>query len=150
MSKSLYFEQFVVGEAYRSPARTITEADLTFFSMMSGDWNPLHSDAVHAASSAFGRRVVHGAFGIALATGLITRIGIFDESAIALLDFREWRFSKPIFIGDTLHVALAILALKPTKSGGRGVIDRRIALINQDGVTVQDGCSAILVAHTPA
>ncbi len=149
MSKSLYFEQFAVGGTYRSPARTITEADITFFSMMSGDWNPMHSDAVHAASSPFGCRVVHGAFGIALATGLITRIGIFDDSAIALLDLREWRFSKPIFIGDTLHIELAIIAAKPTRSVGRGVIDRRITLVNQHGITVQDGYSAILVAHSP-
>ncbi len=149
LNKSMYFEDFAVGETYRSPARTITEADITFFSMMSGDWNPLHSDAVHAASSPFGRRVVHGAFGIALATGLMTRIGIFDDSAIALLDFREWRFCKPVFVGDTLHIDLVIFALKPTRSGGGGVVDRHIALVNQDGITVQAGYSAILVAERP-
>jgi acyl dehydratase len=149
MGNSMYFGEFAVGGTYHSPARTITEADLTFFSMMSGDWNALHSDAVQAASSPFGRRVVHGAFGIALVTGLMTRIGIFDDSAIALLDFREWSFCKPVFIGDTLHIDLLIYALKPTPSGGGGVVDRHITLINQDGITVQAGYSAILVADRP-
>ncbi len=144
--KAMYFADFAVGRTYHSPGRTITEADITFFSMMSGDWNPVHSDEVHAMSSHFRRRVAHGALGIAVVTGLLTRIGIFDDSAIALLDFREWRFCKPVFIGDTLHVDLVIFALKPKRGGGGGVVDRQIALINQDGITVQEGYSAILVA----
>ena len=68
-----YFEDFTVGEHFTSSGRTVTEADLTLFNMISGDWNPIHADAEFAAGTRFGQRIVHGAFGVALLTGWPSR-----------------------------------------------------------------------------
>ncbi|MCD0504734.1 MaoC/PaaZ C-terminal domain-containing protein [Bordetella petrii] len=142
---SLYFHDFHPGQTFESGGRTITEADLTMFSMLSGDWNPIHADAAYAAGTRYGQRLVHGTLGIALATGMMHELGIFHRSVVAMLSLREWKFLKPIFIGDTLHLQLEILAVNPGTSERVGAIDRRLRMVNQDGVTVQDGSSEVLV-----
>lgn len=142
---SLYYEDFQPGQSFQSGGRTITEADLTMFSMISGDWNPIHADAVYAAGTKAGQRLVHGALGIAIATGMMHELGIFHRSVVAMLSLREWKFLKPILVGDTLHLVLDILAVNPGASARVGAIDRRLRLINQRGETVQDGSSEVLV-----
>jgi acyl dehydratase len=69
VANSLYFEDFEVGQSFESGGRTITETDLTFFSMLSGDWNPIHADSEFAKSTRYGQRLAHGTLGIAIATG---------------------------------------------------------------------------------
>ena len=92
MVSTLYFEDIVVGDIFTSSARTVTETDLTMFSMISGDWSAVHADAAYAEASRF----VHGPFGIALGLGLFSRLSQFSGSAIALLDIRQWEFRAPI------------------------------------------------------
>lgn len=146
---SLYFEDLEVGQVRRSLGRTVTEADLTVFSMLSGDWNPIHSDAEFARESLAGERLVHGAFGIALMTGLMDRAGWFADSAVAMLSIDDWRFVKPILIGDTLHCEMEISALRLTSNGTTGVVGRTFRLINQTEEVVQQGdCPALVRVRT--
>ena len=142
---SLYYEDFEVGQTFQSSGRTITEADLTIFSMVSGDWNPIHADAEYASGTRFGQRLVHGTLGIAVATGMLHEIGIFHKSVVAMLSLKTWAFKKPIFIGDTLKLTLDILSKTPGESQRVGAIDRRMCLINQHGDIVQEGTSDVLV-----
>lgn len=142
---SLYYEDLEVGMVLTSPARTVTETDLVTFCMLSGDWNPIHSDEEFSRASHFGRRVVHGVFGIALLTGLMDRAGWFATSAIAMLGLQEWQFPRPMFVGDTLHCRLEITELRLTSTGDRAVVGRRFVLVNQDDETVQDGRMPMLV-----
>jgi len=147
---SLYFEDFQPGQTFESGGRTITEADLTMFSMLSGDWNPIHADAVYAASTKFGQRLAHGTLGIAIATGMMHELGIFHRSVVAMLSIRDWKFVKPMLVGDTLHLVLDILQVKPGTSTRVGAVDRRLRLVNQHGDTVQDGSSEVLVLKRQA
>jgi acyl dehydratase len=147
---SLYFEDFRPGQVFESGGRTLTEADLTMFSMLSGDWNPIHADAVHAAGTRYGQRLIHGALGIAVATGMLHELGVFHRSAVAMLSLREWKFEKPIFIGDTLRLSLEILDVTPGNSARVGAVDRRLRLLNQHGDTVQVGTSEVLVLKKAA
>ena len=142
---SLYFDDFVIGQVFESSGRTVTEADLTIFSMVSGDWNPIHADAQYAAGTRFKQRLVHGTLGIALATGMMHEMGIFHKSVVAMLSLKEWAFKKPIFIGDTLHLTLEVTAKHPGESTRVGSIDRLMRLINQHGEIVQEGSSDVLV-----
>ena len=49
MSYGRYFEEFAVGQAFRHwPGRTITEADCTWFALLTMNQHPLHSDAHYA------------------------------------------------------------------------------------------------------
>ena len=142
---TLYYDDFVPSQIFTSQGRTITETDLTMFSMLTGDWNPIHSDAEFAAASRFGQRLVHGAFGIGLGIGLMHSLGIFEKSAVALLGIDGWTFKEPVFVGDTLHLRLTILDKSLGGSGRTGRIGRRFELVNQHGRVAHEGRADVLV-----
>lgn len=150
MANSLYFEDFEVGQSFESGGRTITETDLTFFSMLSGDWNPIHADSEFAKSTRYGQRLVHGTLGIAIATGMLHELGIFHESAVAMMSINQWKFVAPILVGDTLHLRLEITELDPGKSERVGRLGRRFVMVNQRDEIVQDGMSDLLIKKRAA
>jgi acyl dehydratase len=144
-SHALYFEDFTPGQVFTSSGRTITEADLTLFAMLSGDWNPVHVDEEFAKASAYGERVVHGLYGPAIMTGFLQQLGIFDGSAIAMLNISQLNFLKPLLIGDTVHMELTILETRLTRDGSRGVVGRKFRLIKHGGEVAQEMLSDVLV-----
>jgi acyl dehydratase len=146
---SYFFEDLQPGQSFTSGGRTITETDLTFFSMLSGDWNPIHADVEYAKATRYGQRVVHGTLGIAIATGMLHEIGIFDRSVVAMLGLKDWKFLQALFVGDTIHLKLTILDAEIGRSGRTGRIGRRFELINQNNVLVQEGFSDVLVLSKP-
>ena len=151
MSRSMFYADFEPGQVFTSQGRTMTEADLTMFSMLTGDWNPVHSDAEFAKETKFGQRLMHGAMGIGLGIGLMHGLGIFEDSAVALLDVQEWKFLEPVFVGDTLHLKLTILDKSLGRSGNTGRIGRRFELVNQHGRVAHSGRADVLVrVHRPA
>src|ERR1700751_2877474 len=80
---SYRYEDLFVGMRFRSPGRTITDADLVSFAGLTGDYSELHTSDVYAKSSQFGRRLAHGMLGLAYAHGLMwARTGELRETAI--------------------------------------------------------------------
>ena len=136
---ALYYEDLAEGQTFTSPARTVTETDLVSFAMLSGDWNAIHTDEEFARETFYGKRVVHGLFGLSMMTGLLDRTGLFGGSAIAMLGISDWQFKAPIFVDDTLHFEMEIVSKRLTGGGDRGIIDRKFSLINQRGEVVQEG-----------
>lgn len=133
-----------------SAGRTVTEADMVAFAGLSGDFNVIHTDAEFAKGSVYGQRVVYGVLGMAIMTGLLDRLGIFSGSAIAMLSITDWQFTAPIFIGDTVHLELTILAIRPSRSKpDRGVVERQFEVINQRGEVLQSGRIDVLVRRDP-
>lgn len=145
MDHSLYFEDLRQGEVFESSGRTITETDMTFFSMLSGDWNPIHCDQDFASKTRFGERLVHGAYGIAIATGMMHTLGIFEKSAVAMMSISDWKFVKPITVGMTLRLRLTILDFEEGTSERVGRVNRRLQLVNEHDEVVQDGVSDMLI-----
>jgi acyl dehydratase len=146
-----YLEDLEAGQTFVSAARTVTEADVVAFAGLSGDFNPIHTDAEFAKDSAYGQRVVYGLLGLSIATGLLDRLGVFSGSAIAMLGIADWTFTGPVFIGDTVHLELTILGVRPSRSKpDRGVVERRFDLRNQRGELVQTGRIDVLVRRRPA
>jgi acyl dehydratase len=143
--QSYYFEDFKPEQSFESTGRTITETDLTFFSMLSGDWNPIHANVEYAKATRYGQRVVHGTLGIAIATGMLHEFGIFDRSVVAMLGFKNWQFKEPLFVGDTIRLQLTILDTELGRSGRTGRVGRRFRLLNQNNAIVQEGESDVLV-----
>lgn len=142
---ALYYEDLNEGQTFTSPARTVTETDLMSFAMLSGDWNPIHTDEQFAKSTAYGKRVVHGMFGLSMVTGLLDRTGLFGGSVIAMLGIRDWRFEAPIFVGDTLHFDMEIISKRLTSKGDRSIVDRKFYLLNQRGEAVQEGHIGMMI-----
>jgi acyl dehydratase len=146
-----YLDDLSAGQQFVSAGRTITEADVVAFAGLSGDFNPIHTDAEFAADTVYGQRVVYGLLGLSIATGLLDRLGVFSGSAIAMLGIQNWTFPAPVFIGDTVHLELTILGVRPSRSKpDRGVVERQFGLKNQRGEVVQTGRIDVLVRRRPA
>lgn len=145
----MFFEDFSVGQTFTSQGRTITETDVVLFAGWSWDTNPPHTDAESMRVSRFGGRIAHGMLGLSVAMGLASRLGVFEDSSIALLGVDGWRFHAPIRMGDTVHVTVEITGTRLTSAGDAGILSRRFTLTNQDGVVVQSGDIGLMVATRP-
>jgi acyl dehydratase len=141
----LYFEDVEVGFHFETASRTVTEADLVAFAGISGDFNPLHTDAVFAAQTMYGERIAHGALVLSLATGLRQRAGIFDGTLLGLVEIRRWRFRAPVRIGDTIRVRNEVTELRPSPKPDRGVMVQRVEVVNQADEVANDGELVLLL-----
>jgi acyl dehydratase len=140
-----------VGMTFRSPGRTITDADVVAFAGLTGDYSELHTSDVYARNSEFGRRVAHGMLGLAYAHGLMwARTGELRDTAVAFLGIGDWKFVAPIFIGDTIFVDYRIAELRDSRSRPTQAIAMfDVEVVNQDGGIVQRGRKALLVSKVP-
>jgi acyl dehydratase len=136
---TLYYEDLSLGQTFTSQYRTITETDLIHFALLSGDWNPIHTDKEFARRICYGQPVVYGMLGITVLTGLMDRMGWFHGLAIAMLGIRDWKFNAPIFVDDPVHFVMEIVAKRQTSSGDCGIVERKFTLLNQRGEVVQGG-----------
>ena len=149
MSGARHFEDIDVGEEWRPVARTITEHDVIAFAGLSGDANPVHTDAVFAAGERFGEPIAHGLLGLAAAGGFLSRVGVVDGTAIALLDVR-WKFRAPIRFGDTIAATIAVASKREASDGASGIVAFSFRLTNQRDELVQEGEHVFLVKRRSA
>ena len=145
------YDDLHVGMSFRSPGRTITDADLVAFAGLTGDYSELHTSDVYAKRSQFGRRVAHGMLGLAYAHGLMwARTGELRETAIAFLGISDWKFVGPIFVGDTIFVDYRIAELRDSRSKpGQAIATFDVEVVNQAGETLQRGRKALLLSKVP-
>lgn len=143
MIKSLYFDDFYVGQKFVTKARTVTEADVVNFAALSWDHNQLHTDAEYAAKTIYGKRIVHGLLGITIHAGLAYQLT--EESILAFLELK-WQFKLPIFIGDTIHVEQVVKEMCEDSKKDRGMLTFEKEIINQRNEVVQTGTTTVLLA----
>jgi 3-hydroxybutyryl-CoA dehydratase len=129
-----YFEDFIVGETFTTPGRTMTDADVTDFAGVSGDFHSLHTDEEFAKRNMFHKRVAHGVLTLAITEGLWMRLGIFEESLVAFYGIDNLRFTKPVFIGDTIRARLVVGEIREKKEFGLVTINNEVT--NQNGEIV--------------
>ena len=146
-----FFDEWVIGEEYMTPSRTITETDVVMFAAMSGDYNELHTSEEFMKNSQFGRRIVHGLLGLAISHGLLFRTGLTEGTAIAFLGVESWKFEAPIFFGDTIRVKMKVTEKRPSKSKpDRGIVKLFMEVIKQDETIVQSGFKIIMIKRAQA
>lgn len=88
--------------------REITSDMLDAFQRLSGDINPLHSDASYAKERGYKDRVVYGM----LTASLISTLGgVYLPGKFCLIQSVEVKFAKPVFAGDVLTVKGTITEL---------------------------------------
>ena len=119
-------------------AKTVTEADVTLFAGVTGDFNPVHVDAEAAAQSRFGERIAHGM----LSAGFISAVlGMRLPGTGSIYLSQSLRFTKPVRIGDTVTARVEVVEVLATK--------RRVRLAtvcrNQQGETVVEGEAVVMV-----
>lgn len=146
--RGLYFEEFEEGMELETRGRTIAETDIVNFAGVSGDFNPMHTDAAYAQTTQFGKRVAHGLLGLSVASGLAYQMGFLDGTVLAFTAL-DWKFRAPIFIGDTVRVQVKVTKRREMKAAGGGFVSFDVKVVNQDGAVTQKGEWTVLVAGKP-
>ena len=136
MGYGRYFEEFAVGEVIKHwPGRTITEADCTWFALLTMNQHPVHSDAHYAATQTqHGQRLVLGPLVFSIGIGMT--VADISGRAIANLEIEKITHDHPTFIGDTLYSESTVLALRESRQGDRGIVSVETRVTNQHGVRV--------------
>jgi acyl dehydratase len=131
-----FLEDFHVGDLYRHPlGRTISEADNSWFTLLTMNTNQLHFNADFAAASPHGRLLVNSGLSVAIVLGI--SVSDISQNAIANLGWTNIELTNPLFVGDTLYAESLITAARP--SGSRpdaGIVSCRTRGLNQDGVEI--------------
>ena len=110
-----YFEDFTIGDVYEHrPGRTISEADNTWFTLLTMNQHPVHFDAEYAAKSEFGKPLVNSALTLSIVAGM--SVSDTSQKAIANLGWNDIRLTAPVFHGDTIYAESEVLDKRESKS----------------------------------
>jgi itaconyl-CoA hydratase len=131
-----FFEDFEVGDVYRHPlGRTVTEADNTWFCLLTMNTNQMHFNAQYAARSEFGKPLVVSTLTVAIAVG--QSVTDITQNAFANLGWDDIKLPNPVFAGDTLWSESLVTGKRESASRpGAGIVTVRTRTLNQDGVEV--------------
>lgn len=149
MPTGLFYEDYAIGAHMVTRGRTITETDIVNFAGLTGDYNPMHTDAEYMKTHMMGQRIAHGMLALSYAVGQAYQLGFMEGTILAFRGL-EMKFSLPVFIGDTLHVELTVREKKDAARLGGGLVTLDVKIINQHGKTVQSGEWTVLVASRAA
>jgi acyl dehydratase len=144
-----FYEDYIVGAEFETPARTIGAAEVLGFADLTGDHHRLHLDQEFGRASIFGANIAHGLLGMALVNGLAYGSVIDPDYVLAFLGL-SWRFVGPIRLGDTLRASIRIASRRPTSKAGQGLVVEAIRLLNQRDEVVQEGEFTFLVKSADA
>ncbi|MFD5270452.1 MaoC family dehydratase [Streptomyces sp. NPDC058335] len=112
------FEDLRVGEVFRAPSRTLTDAHAAAFQTVSADNHPVHYDAEWARRHGHRAPVVHGLQVLAFtAPGATLFPHFIGEVFITFLEL-SCTFLAEVHSGDTLYPALTITGLEPQDANG--------------------------------
>jgi acyl dehydratase len=137
------FSELRLGEIFRAPSRTITEASFQAFQAVSLDNHPIHYDAEYCRRQGHKAPLAHGLQVLAFtAAGAGLFPHVIGESLIGFVEVSA-RFLKPVYPGDTLYPALTITELLPQRT--TGIVQMRATVHNQDRVLVLDGTHRYLM-----
>jgi itaconyl-CoA hydratase len=131
-----FFEDLRVGDIYRHPlGRTVTEADNTWFSLLTMNTNQMHFNSVYAARSEFGRPLVVSTLTLAIAVG--QSVTDVTQNAFANLGWDDITLAHPVFAGDTLWSESQVLSARPSSSRPQaGIVTIRTRTVNQEAIDV--------------
>jgi 3-hydroxybutyryl-CoA dehydratase len=121
-------------------SKTVSESDITLFAGVTGDFNPVHVDAVAAERSTFGGRIAHGMLSAGFISAVIA-MRLPGPGSVYLS--QSLRFTKPVRIGDPVTARVEVTEVMETK--------RRVRLAttcrNQCGETVVEGEAVVMIAE---
>lgn len=132
----LYFEEFEVGtEIKHALSKTIFESDNNFFSLLTMNHHPVHTNLDYAKSNQHGKILVVGTLVFSLAVGMT--VPDISGKAIANLGYEDIRHLNPVFIGDTIYVKTKVIDKTESKTKpDRGIVYVETVAYNQDKVDV--------------
>jgi len=144
--RGMYFEEFEPGQKINSSGRTVTESDIVNFAGLSGDYTQIHTDVEYSKTTPIGRRVAHGLLVMSIASGLAAQTGVLEGTVLVFREISNWKFIKPVFIGDTVHVELNVKSVKEIRRIGGGSVEITLDVQNQTNQTVMKGDWVVLMS----
>jgi oxepin-CoA hydrolase/3-oxo-5,6-dehydrosuberyl-CoA semialdehyde dehydrogenase len=126
-----YLEELRIGDSILTHRRTITEADISNFAGISGDFFYAHVDELAAKESVFGKRFAHRYFVLSAAAGLFFYPG--PGPVIANYGLENLRFVKAVYAGDTIQVRLTCKSINPKEGEQEGIVAWDVVVRNQEG-----------------
>ena len=140
-----HLEDFKVGDVYEHrPGRTISEADNTWFTLLTMNKHPLHFDAGYCAKTEFGKPLVNSALTLAIVAGM--SVSDVSQKAIANLGWDKIKLTAPVFHGDTIYAESEVLDVRESKSRPtQGVVTVRTTGKKSDGTVFMTYERSVLV-----
>ena len=140
-----YYEDFQIGDVYEHrPGRTISEADNTWFTLLTMNQHPLHFDAEYAKHSEFGRPIVNSALTLAIVAGM--SVSDVSQKAIANLGWTDLTMPAPVVNGETLYAESEVKAKRESKSRPtQGMVTVETRAHKADGTLVMSYQRVVLV-----
>jgi len=131
-----YYEEFEVGQVIEhSASKTIFESDNNFFSLLTMNHHPVHTNADYASKQQHGQILVVGTLVFSLVVGIT--VPDISGKAIANLMYENIDHVNPVFIGDTIYAKTVVLEKRESKSKpDRGIVYVETIGYNQNGVDV--------------
>ncbi|MEP0520414.1 MAG: MaoC family dehydratase [Hyphomicrobiales bacterium] len=144
LTKGVYgYEDVKAGDWYSTPTQKITANIIDAFADLSGDHFEIHMSKEAAIRHGFSGRVAHGLLILSLVDGLKNQADV-QFKAQASLGW-NWRFSRPVIIGETIRPKVRVLDISEPKSKERAIISLDFLVTNQNGETVQEGSNRLMV-----
>src|SRR6516164_8029809 len=138
-----WFEDFILGERFVIPSRTMTTAVFAAFQAASGDTHPVHYDVEYCRARGMPNLLAHGFQTLVhTAPGAGLSPYLTEESLVGFLE-QSSRFLKPVYAGDTLYPALEVTELTPGRT--TGVVTLRSTVHNQRRELVLEGWQKFLI-----
>lgn len=144
----LSYEDVEVGDRYETPAAEVTAAVIDAFADMTNDRFEIHMSDEAAQRHGFPARVAHGLLVLSMVDGLKNN-SIARFRAVASLGW-TWKFSGPVFAGDTIRAEVTILDKRTTRNPDRAILGLGFIVRNQSGTVVQEGDNKLMVYRRDA
>jgi acyl dehydratase len=140
-----FFEDFKVGDVYQHAiGRTLSEADNTWFTLLTCNTNQIHFNADYAAHTEFGRPLMNSCLTLSLVTGL--SVDDLSQHLVANLGWDKVRLPAPVFAGDTIYAKSEVLETRPSNSRpGQGIVRVKSTGYKPDGTVVIEFERTLLV-----
>ena len=139
-----YYEDFSIGDIYKHwPGRTISEADNTWFTLLTMNKHPVHFDHNFAEKQMFGKPLVNSALTLSIVLGM--SVADTSQNTIANLGWESIKLPKPVFIGDTIYAESEILEKRESKSRpDTGIVSFATRAYNQNNDLIMSYTRTIL------
>jgi 3-hydroxybutyryl-CoA dehydratase len=138
------FDDFTVGDIFKSYGRTITDADLQAFTCFAGLKLPIFIDEEFAKKhTSYGGRIAPGFMTASIAAGMME--DVLGPYTLAALTLDNFKFKTPLRPGDTMYCEIEVVAKKDTSDGKRGVLTSTTRVKNQRADTVMEFSGSFLM-----
>ena len=119
--------------------KAVTSEDIALFAQVSGDTNPLHSDAEYAAKTRFGECIAHGMLTAGfISAALGTKLA--PHCCVVYLS-QSLRFLRPVKVGDTVKAVVCVKGIEQEKR----MVTVETDFFNQNGDPVVKGEAVVLL-----